>query len=140
MQTILKTLNSVGLNTVWSYLKPFKVLSNGEKMRAELAKVLLEDETISIFDEFTSVVDRTIAKTTSLAVSKAIKRSDKKIILISCHEDIIEYLQPDWIFNTDTFTFQENTVKKNQHSNYKYTQSHTNIIKNYGKCLVNITI
>ena len=141
MPTILKTLNSVGLNTVWSYLKPYNVLSNGEKMRVDLANVLLDDNPISVFDEFTSVVDRTVAKTSCCAIKRAMERDGKKkIVLVSCHRDIIEYLQPDWIFDTDIYEFKTNDVKKNPLSISQSTLSPENITRTYGKPLGNIII
>ena len=97
---IEKMFYSVGFGSVPSWLKPYKVLSNGEKMRVDLARALLEKDFI-VFDEFTSVVDRQVAKTACIAINKAIKGTNKKFIAVSCHKDIIEWLQPDWIFDTD---------------------------------------
>jgi ABC-type transport system involved in cytochrome bd biosynthesis fused ATPase/permease subunit len=73
-EQITSIFNSVGFGTVWSWLKPYNVLSTGEKMRVDLAYDLLSDNEIIIFDEFSSVVDRTIAKTSSFAINKAIKK------------------------------------------------------------------
>lgn len=97
---IEKMFYSVGFGSVPSWLKPYKVLSNGEKMRVDLARALLEKNFI-VFDEFTSVVDRQVAQTACIAINKAIKGTNKKFIAVSCHKDIIEWLQPDWIFDTD---------------------------------------
>lgn len=97
---IEKMFYAVGFGSVPSWLKPYKVLSNGEKMRVDLARALLEKDFI-VFDEFTSVVDRQVAKTACIAINKAIKNTNKKFIAISCHKDIIEWLQPDWLFDTD---------------------------------------
>lgn len=98
---IIKMFYTVGFSSVPSWLKPYSVLSNGEKMRVELAYSLLSDDFVC-FDEFTSVVDRNVAKTICQALSKNIKRSpNKKFVAVSCHRDIIEYLQPDWVFDTD---------------------------------------
>jgi len=97
---IEKMFYSVGFGSVPSWLKPYKVLSNGEKMRVDLARALLEKDFI-VFDEFTSVVDRQVAQTTCIAINKAIKSTNKKFIAVSCHKDIIEWLQPDWMFDTD---------------------------------------
>lgn len=97
---IEKMFYSVGFGSVPSWLKPYNVLSNGEKMRVDLARALLEKDFI-VFDEFTSVVDRQVAQTACIAINKAIKGTNKKFIAISCHKDIIEWLQPDWIFDTD---------------------------------------
>tara|TARA_Y100000401_G_C8321697_1_gene225661 strand:+ start:497 stop:1573 length:1077 start_codon:yes stop_codon:yes gene_type:complete len=97
---ITQTFNSVGFSSPPSWLKPYNVLSQGEKMRVDLARALLSDKEIIVFDEFTSVVDRNVAKVGSSAISKTIKRrSDKKFIAVSCHYDILEWLEPDWIFD-----------------------------------------
>lgn len=100
MEEIEKMFYAVGFGSVPSWLKPYNVLSNGEKMRVNLARALLEKDFI-VFDEFTSVVDRQVAKTACIAINKAIKGTNKKFIAISCHKDIIEWLQPDWLYDTD---------------------------------------
>lgn len=93
-------LCSVGLSTIPTWYRSYDCLSNGEKFRADLARTLISEEPLSLIDEFTSVVDRTVAKSTSYAVSKWIRKNkNKKVVFASCHEDIIEWLQPDWIYN-----------------------------------------
>lgn len=103
---ITKIFNSVGFATVWSWLKPYSVLSTGEKMRVDLARVILEKRKLIVFDEFTSVVNREVAKAGSFALQKAIRKMNKKFIAISCHKDILEWLEPDWTFCTDTMKFE----------------------------------
>lgn len=101
IQEIQKMFYAVGFGSVPSWLKPYYVLSNGEKMRVDLARKMLSSDFV-VFDEFTSVVDRQVAKVMSIAISKAIKRyPNKKFVAIGCHFDVIEFLQPDWTFNTD---------------------------------------
>lgn len=100
MEDIEKMLYAVGLGSVPSWLKPYTVLSNGEKMRVELARAMLQSDFI-VFDEFTSVVDRQVAQTASIAINKAIHRTNKKFVAVSCHYDILEWLQPDWVFDTN---------------------------------------
>lgn len=91
---------AVGLNSVPTWLKPYSVLSTGEKFRANMAIRLKDCATI---DEFTSVVNRDVAKSCSMSISKYINNNDiHNVVFCSCHDDIIEYLQPDWIYNTDT--------------------------------------
>lgn len=107
VKEITKIFNSVGFATVWSWLKPFHVLSEGEKMRVNLARAILENKDKIVFDEFTSVVNREVAKHSSFAISKAIRRLNKQFIAVTCHSDIIEWLEPDWIFNTDNMEFKE---------------------------------
>lgn len=91
---------AVGFGSVPSWLKPYSVLSNGEKMRVDLANALLQNELV-VFDEFTSVVDRNVARVCCVAVEKAVRRNGKQFVAVTCHRDIIEWLQPDWIFDTD---------------------------------------
>ena len=94
-----EVLCSVGFGTVPSWIRPFNVLSCGEQFRANLARSLISNDDIILIDEFTSVVDRNVAKSASNSVQKYIRKYNKKIILASCHSDIIEWLQPDWTYN-----------------------------------------
>lgn len=97
---ITKMFYSCGFGSVPSWLKPYSVLSNGEKMRVDLANALLRKEFV-VFDEFTSVVDRNVAQTCCVATTKAVRKLNKQFVAVSCHFDILEWLQPDWVFDTD---------------------------------------
>lgn len=115
VKEVEKQFTSVGFASPPSWLKPYHVLSNGEKMRADLARALLEEKEMVVFDEFTSVVDRDVAKTGSFAVSKAVRKAGKKFIAVACHKDIIDWLEPDWIYDTDQkkFFFTQNRKDQN---------------------------
>lgn len=106
VKEISSACSAVGFNTIPNWLKPFSVLSNGEKFRVQLARKLLEEESPIVYDEFTSVVDRQVAKIASDAAQKYIRRTDKKFVAVSCHKDIEDWLQPDWVFRPDTCKFQ----------------------------------
>lgn len=106
IEEITKTFNSVGFSSPPSWLKPYSCLSNGQKMRVDLANSLMRKENLVVFDEFTSVVDRNVAKVGSYAVQKAVRRTKKKFIAVTCHDDVEDWLLPDWIFDTDTMTFR----------------------------------
>ena len=95
-------LAAVGLGTVPTWLRPFPVLSNGEKFRANLARLICEAPARVVVDEFTSVVDRQIARFGALAFQKSWRRTVGKCVLLSCHYDIIDWVEPDWIFDTAT--------------------------------------
>ena len=105
LEEIEKAFSSVGFSSPPSWMKPYSVLSTGEKMRVDLARAILQDKEMVVFDEFTSVVDRNVAKTASLAIQKAIRKAGKRFIAVSCHRDIIEWLEPDWIYDTDEKRF-----------------------------------
>jgi ABC-type lipoprotein export system ATPase subunit/GNAT superfamily N-acetyltransferase len=96
-----RVLTSIGLSSVPTWLRPFRLLSNGEQYRAYLAYLVssAKDGDTILIDEYTSVVDRDVAKAMSFALQKYIRRENKKIILASCHFDIMEWIMPDWIYS-----------------------------------------
>lgn len=101
-------LSNVGLGDVPAWLRPFRVLSNGEQFRAGLARLICEKPTEIVVDEFTSVIDRQIAKIGSQAFQKSWRKNNPKgkIVLLTPHYDILEWLQPDWVIDTKTKTFE----------------------------------
>jgi len=112
MTEIAKVCQAVGFNTVPAWLRPFRVLSNGERFRVELARRLLESEGLVVIDEFTSVVDRQVAQIGSHAVQKYIRRkSGTQFVGVSCHEDIVDWLRPDWIIRADRQSFEWRSVQ-----------------------------
>jgi len=131
---IISSLTSVGLNESKVWIKPHGALSTGQKFRADLARIVCCNKKI-VFDEFTSVVDRTVAKAASNSLQKYIRREDKQFIAVTCHFDVLEWLQPDWVYNTDTKIFEE---KKN--SNLKKKSTFTPLTEDIGLCLKTITI
>lgn len=97
---VTKSFVSVGLGDVPAWLRPFQVLSNGEKFRAGLARLICEQPENTVVDEFTSVIDRQVAKVGASAFAKSWRKGKGKIVLLSCHYDIVEWLQPDWVYDT----------------------------------------
>jgi Acetyltransferase (GNAT) family len=77
-----------------------------------MARALAENADITVVDEFTSVVDRTVAKIGSAAISKAVKRHNKKFVAVSCHDDIIDWLEPDWTYSTMTNQFVRGRLRR----------------------------
>lgn len=136
--SVTSALSGVGLGDVPSWLRPFSALSNGQQFRAGLARVLCEAPNEVVIDEFTSVVDRQIAKIGAMAFGKAWRRNKgKKAVLLSCHYDVIEWLQPDWVYNIDTNELKKKVKSaKGQSSNLTFGRS-TKVI---GKSLKSITI
>lgn len=105
-QVDLDLLMTLGLSSIPSLCKPYHVLSNGEKHRVDLAYTIMNGG--KVFDEFTSTVHRSLARTICISLKKYIDRNKiKNFVLSSCHEDIIEWLEPDWVFNTNTKRIQE---------------------------------
>lgn len=120
VEQITNAFNSVGFSSPPSWLKPYSVLSNGQKMRVDLARAILDEKEFFVFDEFTSVVDRNVAQIGSFAMQKAIRKSNKKFIAVTCHFDVQDWLLPDWVFNTDTMTFQSFEGQKKNRPEIKF--------------------
>lgn len=95
-------LSAVGLGSVPTWLRPYNVLSNGEQFRATLARLVCDAPDLAVVDEFSSVVDRQIARIGAGAFAKAWRRTGGRVVLLSCHYDILDWLQPDWVFDTAT--------------------------------------
>jgi ABC-type lipoprotein export system ATPase subunit len=113
MNDISQVCSSVGFNTIPAWLRPFRVLSNGEQFRATLARRLLESsaEQPLVFDEFTSVVDRQVAQIGSHAVQKWVRKNKHQFVAVTCHYDVEEWLQPDWILEPSTMAFSWRSVQ-----------------------------
>ncbi len=77
VSTITRMLTAVGFSSPPAWLKPYAVLSNGERFRCDLARALLSGGELVVFDEFTSLVDRNVARISSAAISKWIRQKQK---------------------------------------------------------------
>jgi len=130
----INKLGSVGLNSVPSWYKPYHVLSNGEKFRADLARKLKNG---AVIDEFTSVVDRNVAKAASMSLARFVKNNNlENIVLSTCHRDILEWLEPDWVLDTDTGELMDGFFLPAQKSKLTYIAQNMIV----GECLKTITI
>lgn len=111
VEDIISILQGVGLSSPKAYILPYTNLSNGQKFRADLARIIIENEIIC-FDEFTSLVDRNVAKAACVSVAKTIRRMNKKFIAVTCHKDVEEWLEPDWVFETGTSEFRRECLRR----------------------------
>lgn len=147
---IVDSLSHVGLSSPPAWLQPFHTLSNGQQFRAEVARAILECKDLAVVDEFTSVVDRDVAKMSSFAVQKYIRKTGKKFVAVSCHYDIAEWLQPDWIYQVDTNTFTRGSLRRPEikleifqchHSAWKLFQGHHYLdrtVNKAAKCFIGL--
>lgn len=92
-------LSATGLASPPAWLRPYRTLSNGEAFRADIARGLAETDGLVVVDEFSSVVDRQVAQVASHAVQKAVRRAGRKFIAVTCHYDVEDWLQPDWVYD-----------------------------------------
>lgn len=95
-------LLACGLRSIPTWFRSPATLSNGEYHRFEMALSL--DQGISVVDEFTSVVDRDTAKSLAYSIRKYYDSQTGErspLYIASCHRDIVEWLNPDYVYDTD---------------------------------------
>jgi len=111
IKEITALFTAVGFGSPPSWIKPYHVLSNGEQFRCDLARALAassETGGLVAFDEFTSVVDRNVARVASAAIARGMRRGQiaGRFVAVTCHYDVTEWLQPDWVLDMATSRFQ----------------------------------
>jgi ABC-type ATPase involved in cell division/GNAT superfamily N-acetyltransferase len=112
MRDISAVCQAVGFNTIPAWMRPYAVLSNGERFRVDLARRMLESGDPIVIDEFTSVVDRQVAQIGAHAAQKYVRRAGRRLVAASCHYDIVDWLQPDWVFEPSTMTFSRRSLQR----------------------------
>lgn len=110
---ITEMLSRVGFSSPPQWMLSFDRLSNGQKFRTELARSFFEYKDLFVMDEFSSVVDRQVAKFGSFAFQKAIRQNkQKKFVAVTCHYDVEEWLQPDWVYDVSTNIFNRRSLRR----------------------------
>ena len=100
-----KMLSGVGLSAVPCWIRPAGTLSNGQRERAEIALQMAQEKEIVVIDEWTFVVDRTVGKIMSECIQKWARKTDRRVVLMSCHYDVLDWLQPDWVIDANKQSF-----------------------------------
>jgi GNAT superfamily N-acetyltransferase len=139
IKEITRLFTAVGFGSPPSWIKPYHVLSNGEQFRCDLARGLAEtqerggsgegkerecakngclDVSLSAsclaFDEFTSVVDRNVARAVSAAVARGIRQGQIgcRFVAVTCHYDVADWIEPDWVIDMAACEFQRRCLRR----------------------------
>lgn len=126
IKDIVEVLSSVGFSSPPAWLRPFHVLSTGQQFRVTLARLLAEaarghcadgpdcpvHPPLVVFDEYTSVVDRTVAQIGSAAVARTIRKMQLQFVAVTCHEDVEPWLQPDWVYRPELNHFSWRSLQR----------------------------
>lgn len=124
VRRIVRMLTAVGFSSPPSWVKPYHVLSRGEQFRCDLARALLDAEDkgetgaagrpVVVVDEFTSVVDRTVARAASAALAKAVRGAAVgcRFVAVTCHDDVAAWLEPDWVVDMAAGQFQRRCLRR----------------------------
>jgi hypothetical protein len=111
---VIELLSSVGFSSPPAWLRPYHVLSTGQQFRATLARLLAcpPAEGPVVVDEYTSVVDRTVAQIGSAALARTVRRRGRQLVAVTCHEDVEAWLQPDWVYRPAEALFQWRCLRR----------------------------
>jgi ABC-type ATPase with predicted acetyltransferase domain len=90
----LELLSKVGLNDAYIFLRPYRQLSDGQKHRYHLAKLIETNKQYWITDEFCSTLDRDTAKIVAYNLQKQARQNHKATITATTHTDLLQDLNP----------------------------------------------
>jgi ABC-type lipoprotein export system ATPase subunit len=94
----ISILSMAGLNEAFLMLRRYKELSDGQKYRYRIAKMIDSAAGLWAFDEFCAILDRTTAMAVSYTIQKTARKLGKTLVVATTHEDLLRDLKPDiWI-------------------------------------------
>lgn len=101
--TTMKVLTLVGISDATLFINTYDRLSDSQKARARIALELMSDKEVIVVDEFLSTLDRKTAKPVAYCIQKAIRSMGKKLVVATAHDDLIDYLKPDYVITGNAF-------------------------------------
>lgn len=106
----LEILSLVGLGEAFLFIKPPKLLSEGQRYRFMIAKMLDSKQNVICIDEFTSFLDRNTARVVAYNLQKVCRRLGTKLVVATAHNDLANYLMPSRVID---FTNGDMVVSEN---------------------------
>lgn len=92
-------LSVVGLSEAFVMLRKYKELSEGQKYRYKLAKMIAEQGDAFLIDEFGATLDREMAKVLAYCIQKWARRNKKMVVVATTHKDLIEDFNPNLVID-----------------------------------------
>jgi ABC-type lipoprotein export system ATPase subunit len=131
VKDLVEILSSVGFSSPPAWLRPFHVLSTGQQFRVTLAQLIAANAERPnpghpiVFDEYTSVVDRTVAQIASAALSKVLRRRKLQFVAVTCHEDVEPWLNPNWVYRPAEQKFAWRSLQRRPNIKLKIVRCHS---------------
>jgi ABC-type ATPase with predicted acetyltransferase domain len=94
VEQAIELLSRVGLNDAFLFLRSYSQLSDGQKYRYRIAKLLESKKQYWIMDEFGSTLDRDMAKIVAFNVQKHARQNGRAVLAATTHTDLFEDLAP----------------------------------------------
>ncbi|TOK07050.1 hypothetical protein CGI28_24170 [Vibrio parahaemolyticus] len=89
-----KLLSQAGLNDAYLFIRKPSELSDGQKYRFKIAKLIAKGAQVLIADEFGAVLDRTTAKVVAFAIRKLCRANNVTLAVATTHKDLFWDLSP----------------------------------------------
>jgi ABC-type ATPase with predicted acetyltransferase domain len=90
----LELLSKVGLNDAFLFLRIYEQLSDGQKYRYKIAKMIESKAQFWVMDEFAATLDRDTAKIVAFNLQKLARQQGKAVLAATTHTDLFEDLNP----------------------------------------------
>jgi ABC-type transport system involved in cytochrome c biogenesis ATPase subunit/GNAT superfamily N-acetyltransferase len=90
----LTFLSKVGLNDAFLFLRTFDQLSDGQKYRYKIAKLMESKAQFWLLDEFVATLDRDTAKIVAYNLQKCSRQMGKAVLVATTHTDLTQDLNP----------------------------------------------
>ncbi|MCW3990275.1 MAG: GNAT family N-acetyltransferase [Candidatus Bathyarchaeota archaeon] len=87
-------LSRVGLNDAFLFLRKYEELSEGQRYRYRIARMIDSGKRFWLADEFCSTLDRTTAKVVAFNIQKLARRSGATLVVATTHTDLEADLCP----------------------------------------------
>lgn len=88
-------LAMAGISDAYLYIRKPSELSDGQKYRFRLAKLLEQDSDVWVADEFGAVLDRITAEVVAFNCQKTARKYGKTLIVATTHDDLITPMGPN---------------------------------------------
>jgi len=90
----LELLSRVGLNDAFLFVRRFKELSDGQRYRYRIAKMIECGAQWWVMDEFCATLDRDTAKIVAFNVQKLARQTGRAVLAATTHTDLFDDLAP----------------------------------------------
>jgi hypothetical protein len=94
-----RLLTTAGITDAYLFVRKPGELSDGQRYRARLAKVIEADADVWVADEFGAVLDRVVAKAVAYGIAKNSIRLNKTLIVATTHLDLKDEIGPTLFVN-----------------------------------------
>lgn len=91
----LNLLSIAGLNDAYLFIRKPKELSDGQRYRFRLAKIIESGAKVWVADEFLAVLDRTTAKVIAFNLQKVARKVGATLMVATTHTDMVNDLAPN---------------------------------------------